>query len=79
MRDIRIEPEPGIGLVLRHELQKGTGRKPVSCSIPELWERPELLCRSALPALAYLTDLLEFLPIQQHAMMTQLAYSPFGG
>ena len=53
--------------------------EPVSCSIPELWERPELLDRAALLVPAYLADLLEFLPIQQRAMMTQLVYSPFGG
>jgi DNA-binding transcriptional regulator YhcF (GntR family) len=73
-----VEPEPGIGLVLKHEVQKGTGRKAVSCSIPELWERPDLLQDAALLVPAYLADLLEFLPIQQCATMTRLVYSPFG-
>ena len=64
--------------MLKHEVQEGTGRKAVSCSIRELWERPELLDRAALLVPAYLADLLEFLPIQQRVMMTQLVYSPFG-
>jgi hypothetical protein len=73
-----VEPEPGIGLVLKHEMQKAIARKVVSCSIPQLWERPELLERAALLVPAYLADLLEFLPIQQRATMTRVVYSPFG-
>jgi DNA-binding transcriptional regulator YhcF (GntR family) len=73
-----VEPEPGMGLVLKHEVQEATGRRPMSCSIPELWQRPQLLNRAALLVPAYLADLLEFLPIQHRATMTRLVYSPFG-
>jgi GntR family transcriptional regulator len=73
-----IEPEPGIGLVLKHEVREATGRRAASCSIPELWERPQLLERAALLVPAYLADLLEFLPIRQRVSMTHLVYSPFG-
>jgi len=74
-----VEPEPGIGLVLKHEVQQNTGRKVVSCSIPQLWDCPELLNGAALLVPAYLADLLEFLPIQKRATMTRLVFSPFGG
>jgi hypothetical protein len=73
-----VEPEPGMGLVLKYEVERATGRRPVSCSIPELWDRPELLERAALLVPAYLADLLESLPIQHRATMTRLVYSPFG-
>jgi DNA-binding transcriptional regulator YhcF (GntR family) len=73
-----VEPEPGIGLVLKYEVQKATGQRPVSCSIPELWDRPKLLERAAVLVPAYLADLLDFLPIQQRATMTRVVYSPFG-
>ena len=73
-----VEPEPGIGLVLKYEVQKATKRRVVSCSIPQLWEQPELLKGAALLVPGYLADLLDFLPVEQRAAMTQLVYSPFG-
>jgi DNA-binding transcriptional regulator YhcF (GntR family) len=74
-----VEPEPGIGAVLRYEVHKATGRRVVSYSIPELISHPELLARAAVLVPAYLADLLDFVPVSQRATLTVLVYSPFGG
>lgn len=74
-----VEPEPGIGAVLKYEVHKATGRRVVSYPIPTLISRPELLARAAVLVPAYLADLLDFVPVMQRATMTVLVYSPFGG
>ena len=74
-----VEPEPGIGEVIKYEVRKATGRSVVSCSIPTLIDRPELLAGAALLVPAYLADLLDFVPFLQRAATTLLVYSPFGG
>ncbi|HZD30497.1 MAG TPA: hypothetical protein VE779_02445 [Candidatus Angelobacter sp.] len=74
-----VEPEPGIGEVLKYEVQKATRRSVVSCSIPELRARTSLPDGAALLVPAYLADLIDFVPIRQRAAITILVYSPFGG
>jgi len=74
-----VEPERGIGEVLKYEVQQTTGEAPVSYSVSELRSRPELLKRAALLVPAYLADLLDFVPLAQRTSMTLLVYSPFGG
>ena len=71
-----VEPEPGMGEILKYEVQKATRRRVVSSSIPELRQRPELLNGAALLVPAYLADLMDFVPIRQRAAMTILLYSP---
>ena len=74
-----VEPEPGIGAVIKYEVQKAIQRPVVTCSVPTLVDHPEMLSGAALLVPAYLADLLEFVPLLQRATMTVLVYSPFGG
>jgi DNA-binding transcriptional regulator YhcF (GntR family) len=73
-----VEPETGIGKVLKYEVHKFTGQKAESYSIQQLWDRPDLLRGAALLVPAYLADLLDFVPMRQRAETTLLVYSPFG-
>jgi DNA-binding transcriptional regulator YhcF (GntR family) len=72
-----VEPEPGIGKVLKYEVQKLTGQRVESHSIQQLWDQPSLLRDAALLVPAYLADLLDFVPTRQRAETTLLVYSPF--
>ena len=74
-----VEPEPRLGELLKYEVRQATGQHALSYSIPELWQRPQLLKGAALLVPAYLADLLDFLPVQQQASLTRLVYAPFGG
>jgi hypothetical protein len=74
-----VEPEHGMGELLKYEVLKATGRKSLSYSIPELRSRPELLTGAALLVPGYLVDLLDFVHARQRFAVTMLLYSPFGG
>lgn len=74
-----VEPEPGMGAVLKYEVLKATGWKSLSYPIAELRCRPELMAGAVLLVPAYLVDLLDFVPARQRLAMTMLLYSPFGG
>jgi DNA-binding transcriptional regulator YhcF (GntR family) len=74
-----VEPEPGIGEVLKYEVQQATGKVPVSYSVSQLRSHPALLRGAALLVPAYLADLLDFVPPAQRSSMILLIYSPFGG
>jgi DNA-binding transcriptional regulator YhcF (GntR family) len=72
-----VEPERGMGEMMKCEVRKATGLSADSYSVPELRLRPDLLNGAILLVPSYLIHLLDFVPPKQHAALVPLKYSLF--
>jgi hypothetical protein len=72
-----VEPEPGMGEVMRYEVRTAAGQTAVSYPVEELKCRPELLARAKILVPAHLFDLMGFVPAVQLASAIVLQVSSF--
>ena len=70
-----VEPEPGMGVLMREEIRQGTGHAPAACSISMLRQNPSLATGAALLTPAYLVDCLEGIPGKDRQVVP-ITYSP---
>ena len=72
-----VEPERGMGEMMKCEIHRATGLSADAYSISELRLRPELLKGAILLVPGYLIHLLDFVPAKQRAAIVPLKYSLF--
>lgn len=70
-----IEPEAGMGEIMKAELQEAIGYAPSSCSLPSLLHDPSQAIGAILLTPAYLVDHVESIPTKYRSTIVPLSYS----
>jgi len=71
-----VEPEPGLGELMREEIRQRTGLSPAGCSVAALKQDPSKNIGAVLLTPTYLQDKLEFIPPAKRYIVTLLFSSP---
>ncbi len=70
-----IEPEAGMGEIMKVELREAIGYAPSSCSLPSLLQDPSQAIGAVLLTPAYLVDRVESIPAKYRSTIVPLSYS----
>jgi DNA-binding transcriptional regulator YhcF (GntR family) len=70
-----IEPEAGMGEIMKAELMEAIGHAPASCSLPSLLQDPSQAIGAVLLTPAYLIDRVESIPPKYRTTIVPLSYS----